>query len=301
MARVSGSLRDLQTLPTIWSWNASALFASLPSIQHSRVKYYKDAAGTHDVCIALEAHCTETMAEGLLLHKHIVVDSVSDILPVATGGVIMAVKKSYLDKFVAAHRVQIVAGRILALELDTLLCKKAVVIVAIHLQPTETMTWAQVVSTLHDYTQGILHSTIILVGDFNMDLDVADRMNTDTGVLCGKVGNRARLWTSCFSSSDWCNVVPGFTYVHKASHCLSCLDRVFVNMPIAVCQAAGLRCELRTKGSPPHGSDHHPIGVRWQVRQPRRDHGRARWMTEHPQWEITRDSWIAILDRPDEG
>eukprot|EP00971_Amphidinium_carterae_P314298 6247312-Amphidinium_carterae.1 len=89
--------------------------------------------------------------EGLLLHNHVVVDSVSDTLPAAIG-------------------------RILALELDTLLCKKAVVIVAIHLQPTETLTWAQVVSTLHDYTQGILHSTIILVGDFNMDLAVADRI-----------------------------------------------------------------------------------------------------------------------------
>eukprot|EP00971_Amphidinium_carterae_P351750 6492264-Amphidinium_carterae.2 len=300
MAKVSGSLRDLQSLPTIWCWNASALFASLPAVQHARVNYYKAAAGTHDICIALEAHCSETIADGLLLHNHVVVDSISDTLPEATGGVIMAVKNSFLAKFVAAHRVQIVAGRILALELDSSLCRKAVVIVAIHLQPTEEQTWAQVVNTLHDYTRGLVHSTIILIGDSNMDLDVADRINTNTGVLCGKVGNRARLWTSCFPCSDWCNVVPGFTYVHKASNSLSCLDRVFVNMPIAVCQAAGLRCELLTKGTPPHGSDHHPIGVRWQVRKPKRDHGIARWMTDHPQWQITRDSWIAILDRPEE-
>eukprot|EP00971_Amphidinium_carterae_P329529 6462044-Amphidinium_carterae.2 len=301
MARVSGTLRDLQTLPTMWSWNASALFASLPSVQHSRVKFFKEAAGAHDVSIALEAHCTETMAEGLLLHNHVVVDSVSDTLPAATGGVIMAVKNTYLAKFVAAHRVHLVSGRILAMELDTQQCKKAVVLIAIHLQPTDSLTWAQVVQTLHDYTQRLVNSTILMIGDFNMDLDVADRIDANTGVLCGKVGNRARLWSSCFSCSVWCSVVPGFSYVHKASHCLSCLDRVFVNMPIAVCQAAGLRCELRSKGTPPHGSDHHPIGVRWQVRQPRRDHGIARWMTDHPQWQITRDSWIAILDRPDEG
>eukprot|EP00971_Amphidinium_carterae_P305595 6073014-Amphidinium_carterae.1 len=85
-----------------------------------------------------------------------------------------------------------------------------------------------------------------------MDLDIADRINTDTGVLCGKIGNRARLWSTLFPSASWCSVVPGFSYVHKASSCLSCLDRLFVNWSLPLCQAAGLRCELLTQGVPPH-------------------------------------------------
>eukprot|EP00971_Amphidinium_carterae_P004490 90023-Amphidinium_carterae.2 len=296
MARGAGSLRELSNLPTLWSWNASALFATLPSLQRKRVALYKDAAGRYDITVALEAHCTPSLVEGLLMSAHLVLDSVAASNPAATGGIVMAVKTSFLSKFTAAHKIDLVAGRILALELDTCELQRAIVVVAIHLQPTETATWAQVLLVLRDYIHGQRCSTILLLGDFNMDLDVVDRISTATGNMCGKLGNRARLWNLHFPSSEWCCVVPGYSYVHKASACLSCLDRLFVNWSLPVCQAAGLRCELQSSGTPPLQSDHHPIGVRWQVKKVQRDHGIAKWMTAHPKWELLRDSWITLLD-----
>eukprot|EP00971_Amphidinium_carterae_P287507 5706866-Amphidinium_carterae.2 len=197
--------------------------------------------------------------------RHMLLDSVSASNPSATGGIVMAVKKSYLAQFAAVHREELVEGRA----------------GDVHLQPSETATWAQVATTLKGYVQALMQSTILLIGDLNMDLDVADRINTDSGVLCGMIGHRARLWSALFPSASWCNVVPGFS--------------------LPLCQAAGLRCELLTPGVPPHGSDHHPIGLRWQEKTFRRDLGLDRWMTDHPKWGIMRYSWLTLLDSPDTG
>eukprot|EP00971_Amphidinium_carterae_P125423 2484545-Amphidinium_carterae.1 len=97
VARVAGSLRDLSSLPSIWSWNSSALFATLPSLMQARLGFFKMAAERYDICAALETHCTPSLVDGLLMHRHRLLDSVSETNPSATGGIIIAVKNSYLN------------------------------------------------------------------------------------------------------------------------------------------------------------------------------------------------------------
>eukprot|EP00971_Amphidinium_carterae_P313488 6229969-Amphidinium_carterae.1 len=85
--------------------------------------------------------------------------------------------------------------------------------------------------------------------------------------MCGKIGNRARLWRQRFGSDAWSDVVPGYSFISKATQCASSLDRVFVRAPVAVVLELGATAKTLGAGKPPCQSDHFPVCLLWSVKK----------------------------------
>eukprot|EP00971_Amphidinium_carterae_P298099 5923407-Amphidinium_carterae.1 len=298
LAADSERIRPKHLLPSVWSWNASSLFHHEDSVQRARARFLCAAAECHDVTTAQECHCTEPQAKALPLASHMILASPSSS-PSSLGGVIICVASSYMRKFKAAHTVDLVPGRALAVEFDTHVCERSLVFIAIHLQAMEGWTWAQIVTRVADYIDALPSDAfVMLAGDYNLDLDVCDRVCMTTARMCGKIGNRAHLWRRRFSSDYWTDLVAGYTYISKASQCASSLDRFHIRAPIAVVLEMGAEVRLIGAGTPPCQGDHFPVALQWTTKKLTRSNGIARWMEHHPNWQMYRDSWASLLDDP---
>eukprot|EP00971_Amphidinium_carterae_P196745 3904674-Amphidinium_carterae.1 len=203
-----------------------------------------------------------------------------------TGGVVICVAPNYMQRFTAAHEVILVPGRVIALELDSELLERNIVIVAVHIQAGDGWTWASIAQCISDYICSLPAVSFVLMGgDFNVDLDVCDRVCLNNATMCGKQGHRTHLWRSLFPVERWTDLVGGYSHISKATSKASSLDRFFVRAPLPVILHLGGMAKLTVHGKPPCGGDHFPVALAWHKRT---SPGRivvARWMEEHPGWK----------------
>eukprot|EP00971_Amphidinium_carterae_P256379 5090616-Amphidinium_carterae.1 len=271
--------------PCVASWNARALFHSRHSLAKCKAQFFTKLAKQADITCVQEAHvATEDDIELLHTPDHQCFWSGNSA---ATGGLLVAVKKRYLED-VATTWTELVVGRIAVLRLERHNMVRQIVVV--HLSPDPRHTWDELVHLLGDYIDKASCVTIV-AGDCNVVLEQADRIEIGTGAPSTDLGPRQRVWKRCIHANE---VHAGLSHYNVARQWLSCLDRFLINLSEAVLEVLGARGEVvGTAGHPPAGSDHWAIMLRFQVDSAIDAH--PRWTFQHAGYAISANHWAHVL------
>eukprot|EP00971_Amphidinium_carterae_P351956 6492357-Amphidinium_carterae.2 len=272
-------------MPSIASWNSRALFHSRQGAAADKAKFFAKLANQSDVTCVQEAHvsCQEDV-ELLCLPSHRCFWSGHSP---ATGGLLVAIKSSYLDG-VAVAWSEIVVGRIAVLTLSKQSLAREIIVV--HLSPDGRHSWENLVRLLADYLDSASCVTLV-VGDCNVILEQADRLEIKTGAPCQALGPRVHTWRKHIHAND---IHAGLTHYNAARQWLSCLDRFLINVTDTVIEVLGARGEVVGLAlAPPAASDHWPIRLTFQPEGNFDAH--PRWTFHHPSFGISAQHWAEVL------
>eukprot|EP00971_Amphidinium_carterae_P337111 6473780-Amphidinium_carterae.1 len=163
-------------------------------------------------------------------------------------------------------------------------------ITAVHLSPDARYSWEQLVHRLGDYLSLATCLTIV-VGDCNVILEAADRLETQTGAPCQALGPRCHTWRKHIKAND---IHTGLIHYNPARKWLSCLDRFAINVSETVIDLLGARGEVVGPAhTPPAGSDHWAIRLYFQPECHFDAH--PRWTFHHLGFAISAQHWAAVL------
>ena len=217
------------------TWNAQGLFCQ-DFQKHCRKTNYCQKLCLEYVIVGIqEAHCGNNMHRNFdyLLSKDCRTWWSKCPGDRNLGGIGLILKHSFLRRFKTAEwniyeTCLAFQGRIAKLMLRG--AEGSLDIYVVHLDHSSdpTCRLEQLRNLKNDFSCKVTVHTI-LIGDWNFDLEVTDRIDTTTGEHCGRVGSEAQLWSDQFK--DFVEWYQGdFSRTGGSLSSRSRLDRIFSNM-----------------------------------------------------------------------
>ena len=246
-------------LPRLTSWNARSLQHHDVAVAAAKVQVVKGLLSNTDVFALQEAHGIEVIKD--LLGSFAFCYSPCETNEGAAGGILLAIHQHRHPRDHCQFHV-LVPGRLVA----CIVGKSAdVVYISCHLTPDSSrgVSWKGLLTTLHAFVSGLGSSLIVMLGDFNMIVDVDDVVpwKADQDLDLGSVPLlRARLWQSTLP--DWSILPSPPSFEHLASSTWRAIDRIALNAPDDVASQLRVQVQTWSSVSPPARSDHWPIVTR---------------------------------------
>eukprot|EP00971_Amphidinium_carterae_P345469 6486444-Amphidinium_carterae.2 len=270
-------------LPSLFHWNASALFHVSDGLRRSRLAFLlKHAEEVTTVC---ETHsCAADFPLDLGITHHIYQSHAHSS---KVGGILIAIKRTFAEAEAITYH-EVVAGRIAAV-----IIRNKLLILAGHFYAIRGYTWHELVSSASSFLNCHMHLLQIVAADINVDLCLADRIEVSTGRLHGSITPRTNHFRKHFPAEDWTEFCAGFTYNHLASSSLSAIDKFFIRCHLAELDSMNLVPRIIGAQTPPVLGDHWPITLKEQKRSSN-ESPLARWVGHHPDWHECFTKWLSL-------
>ena len=104
----------------------------------------------------------------------------------AAGGVLTMIADEYLAQFGFVYDHTVVPGRILAIHLQSEICKIVFVNIHLHVEAGAENAKIAMLKKLRTYLDDFRDWRVFIMGDFNFVENLTDRTSLNDGVSCGK-------------------------------------------------------------------------------------------------------------------
>eukprot|EP00971_Amphidinium_carterae_P174419 3457637-Amphidinium_carterae.1 len=212
-------------IPSIFHWNASALYHVNDSLRRSRLGFLLKHA--EEIITVCETHsCAADFPIDLGITHHIYQSHAHSS---HVGGILIAVKRTLADAdSISISFHEVVAGRVAAV-----IIQHKFLVLAGHFYAIRGYTWNEVASSASSFLDRHMHQIQVVAADINVDLCLADRIEVNTGRLRGSITPRTTFFRNHFPDAEWVEFCAGFTYNHLASSSLSAIDKIFIRCHLA--------------------------------------------------------------------
>jgi exonuclease III len=220
---------------TVYTWNAAGLFCNDIFKMKAKLDYVGSWLCKGTVIAFQETHDDGDAAthnfESLYSDTFIFVRSA---LTRAAGGVMLAIKKSYVDRFCSKEEYVLIDGRMVAITLRH--SHFNVCFICVHLQatPNDPDHKILMLKTLLDFVRGVTDCYVFICGDFNFITDSCDRTDLTTGMSVGRLCKVGKFWNEHFYSFDELHQQSHTRFPTEAIDAGSSarLDRIYCNAPL---------------------------------------------------------------------
>ena len=220
---------------TVYTWNAAGLFCNDIFKMKAKLDYVGSWLCKGTVIAFQETHDDGDAAthnfESLYSNTFIFVRSA---LTRAAGGVMLAIKKSYVDRFCSKEEYVLIDGRMVAITLRH--SHFNVCFICVHLQatPNDPDHKILMLKTLLDFVRGVADCYVFICGDFIFITDSCDRTDLTTGMSVGRLCKVGKFWNEHFYSFDELHQQSHTRFPTEAIDAGSSarLDRIYCNAPL---------------------------------------------------------------------
>jgi len=247
---------------TICTWNAAGLFCDNPIKYSNKLRFVDLLLSRSTVCAVQETHDDGDAACCLLSQIHrrefkLFRSSMS----AAAGGVLLAIRVSYVDLFYHVAEFVIWAGRIFAVALHHRDLTVAFITVHVHSMERSERGKIEMLQALLNFVNGHRSWHIFICGDFNFVTAQADRLDLQSGCCSGRICGAAHFWLDNFSHFDELYQGSHTRYPSLSSNegSTARLDRIYGNTSLEAFALMDIRTS--TVGTTPDRdlSDHLPV------------------------------------------
>ena len=217
------------------TWSAAGLFCD--DVLKMKAKFeYADKLLTKGTVVAFQ----ETHDDGDTASLHLeqmyldLFVFISSALSSAAGGVIIAIRKTYLGLFEKREDYHLIPGRMLAVVLRHGGYFVMFVCVHLHADPNDNNQKVGMLKVLREFLKDKNHYNVFILGDFNFILDQCDRTDLASGRSIGKLCTVGKYWREHFDVFDELHQQSHTRFPSDlaANRSSARLDRIYWNAPL---------------------------------------------------------------------
>jgi exonuclease III len=286
------------------TWNSSALFGSIHGVherQTATFNEFKKLLITGDVVLVQEAHGFDedrvTLERECSSHYHFGSAHSSP----NSGGVLTSVSKVFARGFTRALFIVIEKGRCLVTFLSG--TNGNICIVNVHVEPLKTPAEkTRLFRKIREAIPPFITAITFMGGDFNLSLDVADRVTLEDGSFHGGSDPMADSFSEMFR--DFLEVTQSDYTRRQVRHgkiaSLAKIDRWFTTLSsVDLLDRSAIAATTIKVTNLRFPSDHVPVLLRVESlnRLPPSSASIPRWVTEHPSFINCLNDTLLVLAR----